>query len=147
AIFSAILERVVSVLAMVMSLACVVSARRGGAFTPRSNITLEVDRDGTTSAFALRAGTEVAATVSSPTLDGPESIEVTVAEELVSPVLVSAVSGDVTPARLADWQVTAPDSIGLERSVAAGQQMDVSGAVVDLPGASAAGVTVRWAVI
>ncbi|MEY4339241.1 MAG: hypothetical protein RLZ14_1091, partial [Actinomycetota bacterium] len=61
AIFSAILERVVSVLAMVMSLACVVSARRAGAFTPRSNIMLEVDRDGTTSAFALRAGTEVAA--------------------------------------------------------------------------------------
>lgn len=147
AIFSAIIERAVSVLAMVMSLSVVLSARRFGAFVPRSTVTLEVAPDGSTSAFALAAGREVPARVSAPQISGHESIAVTVDEPLLSPVLVAAVAGDVTPARLAEWQVTAPDSTGLERSVAHGQQMDVTGAVASLPTAEASGVTVRWAIV
>ncbi len=147
AIFSAILERAVSVLAMVMSMSCMLSARRAGAFTRRSTVTLDVKPDGSASAFALVAGKEVPARVSSATLDGQQSISVRVDSPLISPVMVSAVSGDVTPARLADWQVTADDSVGVERSVAHGQQMDVTGAVVELPTEEATGVTVRWAVV
>ena len=147
AIFTAIIERAVSVLAMVMSLSVVLSARRFGAFVPRSTVTLEVAPDGSTSAFALAAGREVPARVSASQISGHESIAVTVDEPLLSPVLVAAVAGDVTPARLAEWQVTAPDSTGLERSVAHGQQMDVTGAVASLPTAEASGVTVRWAIV
>lgn len=147
AIFSAIIERAVSVLAMVMSLSCVLSARRAGAFTRRSTITLEVAPDGSTSAFALVAGREVEARVSTPHLEGQQSVSVTVDEALVSPVLVSAVAGDVTPARLADWQVTAPDAAGHRRSVIHGEQMDVTGAIAELPQPEVEGVTVRWAIV
>ncbi|MEY4175266.1 MAG: hypothetical protein RI900_2431, partial [Actinomycetota bacterium] len=147
AIYEAILERAVSVLAMVMSISCVLSARRFGAFKKRSTITLEVQPDGAASAFALVAGREVDAHVSSTTLDGHESISVTVKEPLLSPVLVSAVSGDVTPARLADWQVTAPDATGVERSIAHGQQMDVTGAIAELPAENTPNVTVRWVIV
>jgi len=147
AIYSAILERAVSVLAMVMSMSCVLSSRRAGAFSRRSTVTLEVKPDGSTSAFALVAGREVPARISATSLQGEDSISVTVDEPLLSPVLVSAVSGDVTPARLADWQVTAADAAGVERSIVHGQQMDVTGAIAELPAPSTAGVTVRWAIV
>ncbi|MFZ9629348.1 MAG: hypothetical protein ACO3C1_08345, partial [Ilumatobacteraceae bacterium] len=145
-IYRAPLERIVAGLSLAMCLGVVWWARRHGAFRDRSAVTLEVSRDGSLDGYALVGGRT--RTVSTPPALSPtaRSVEVVVDGPLVSPVVVRALSGDVVPARLANWQVVATVD-GQQRSIATGFQMDVSGEDVDLPPGVTGPITVRWATV
>ena len=145
-IYHAALERVVASLSLLVCISVVVAARRFGAFKARTNITLEVGADGQLDAYALMGGDDVAVAAPAVLAADSRSLEISVDGPVLSPVLVRAVSGDVTPGRLGQWQVIAVGAEG-ERSVGSGLQMDVSGEVIELPTDDAERLKVRWAVV
>jgi hypothetical protein len=145
-IYRAALERVVATLSLLVSISVVVAARRFGAFTRRTNITLEVAAAGEIEAYALVGGNEVEVSSPQRLASDARSLEISIDAPLVSPVVVRAVSGDVAPGRLGQWQAIVVDKAG-ERSVAGGLQMDVSGELVELPAEHPEQVKVRWAVL
>jgi amino acid permease len=145
-IYRAALERVVATLSLLVCLSVVTAARRFGAFTRRTNITLEVAAAGEIEAYALVGGNEVEVSAPQRLASDARSLEISIDGPLVSPVTVRAISGDVAPGRLGQWQaiVVTGDS---ERSVASGMQMDVSGELIELSDEQPERVKVRWAVL
>ena len=145
-IYRAALERVVATLSLLLCISVVMAARRHGAFRRRTNVTIEFDANGVIDAYALSGGEERPVTAPQRIAEAARSLEITVTGSLESPVVVRAISGDVAPGRLANWQVIVASKSG-ERSVAAGMQMDVSGEVIELPQQAAEALKVRWAVV
>ncbi|MEI8001863.1 MAG: hypothetical protein WCI50_10980 [Actinomycetes bacterium] len=142
-IYRDVVPRVISALALALSLACMVSARKFGAFHPRSTMAVEFDPDGNLETTFLVAGTARPVSAPDRTADSMTSLVAEGRGPVVSPLLVAARQGDSVPAELETWQVTIVDRRGTERFVAEGTVSDVTGDLVEVPD-DVEEIRVRW---
>lgn len=143
AIYRDLLPRVIAAIALALSVACMFTARRFGAFRPRSTVAVELDDAGTVDTTVLVAGRPRAAVAPSTLVDSLASLVVEVDGPVVSPVLVAARQGEGVPPVLETWQVIVVDPSGTERFWREGAVSDVTGDLVTLPD-DTAGLRVRW---
>jgi amino acid permease len=130
-LFRTIPERLVAAAALVLIVASVVSAKRNGAFQPRSTVLVELDAEGTCRVTALHGGVEQPLRAPSQVPDDATELRVEIPEGLPSPVLVLTIDGETLPARLGSFTVrSAPDVDPIELRVE-----DLAGTLVETPDA------------
>lgn len=142
-IYQDVVPRVIAAVALVLSVTCMIAARRFGAFRPRSTVAVDLDDAGRVDATVLVAGQPRSAVAPPALVDSLTSLVVEVDGPVVSPVLVAARQGDGVPPVLETWQVSVLDADGAERFWREGAVSDVTGDLVDLPD-DTAGLRVRW---